>query len=31
MVTNDSTVDDTFAEFLNFGAGVLSWSSSAAR
>ncbi|MFE0811446.1 cytochrome b/b6 domain-containing protein [Streptomyces sp. NPDC058794] len=24
MVTNDSTVDDTFAEFLNFGAGVLS-------
>lgn len=24
MVTNDSTVDDTFAQFLNFGAGVLS-------
>ncbi|MFJ8191638.1 cytochrome b/b6 domain-containing protein [Streptomyces sp. NPDC096094] len=24
MVTNDSTADDTFAEFLNFGAGVLS-------
>ncbi|MGW7281440.1 cytochrome b/b6 domain-containing protein [Streptomyces sp. NPDC054844] len=23
MVTNDSTADDTFAEFLNFGAGVL--------
>lgn len=23
-MTNDSTVDDTFAEFLNFGAGVLS-------
>ncbi|NEB11412.1 cytochrome b/b6 domain-containing protein, partial [Streptomyces coelicoflavus] len=24
MVTNDSTVDDTFAQFLDFGAGVLS-------
>ncbi|GGQ00595.1 cytochrome b/b6 domain-containing protein [Streptomyces mutabilis] len=24
MVTNDSTVDDTFAEYLDFGAGVLS-------
>ncbi|MGW8064766.1 cytochrome b/b6 domain-containing protein [Streptomyces ziwulingensis] len=24
MVTNDSTVDDTFAHFLDFGAGVLS-------
>ncbi|MGC9437781.1 cytochrome b/b6 domain-containing protein [Streptomyces sp. WG5] len=24
MVTNDSTADDTFAEFLDFGAGVLS-------
>ncbi|MCF2436515.1 hypothetical protein LV779_28425 [Streptomyces thinghirensis] len=23
-MTNDSTADDTFAEFLNFGAGVLS-------
>ncbi|MGZ3115439.1 cytochrome b/b6 domain-containing protein [Streptomyces sp. H62] len=24
MVTNDSTMDDTFAQFLDFGAGVLS-------